>query len=141
MSINPAIWRKASRWSRPAAFAVLVAACIAAVPWARLREDFKIRRVERDALASAFAEAQRENLTFAQVVVAHPAYMGKSVYWEVTPGGDIGSGYVEGRPNRCVQWTNRTLADPEMNGARQRVLARVAGVKDNLVYLEYLGRP
>jgi len=74
----------------------------AQIPWAGAYEGFKERRAERAAMAPLLAEAQREALSFPQVVVAHPAHMGKVVLWDV---------------------------------------ARVAAVRDDAVYLDYLGRP
>ena len=140
MSINPAIWRKASRWSKRVALAVLVAAGAASVPWARLAAGYQERRAQRTALAPLIADAEREHLTFPQVVVAHPAHANKTVYWLVTVQSSTSS-YAHGRPSWPILWTNPERVQAEHMYQPERVLARVAAVKDEAIYLEYIGRP
>jgi hypothetical protein len=156
MSINPAIWRKASRLSSPRLLrrvlrrnarmlavgpAVVVFLLMGSqVPWAGAFEGFKERRAERAALAPILAEALRERLTFPQVVVAHPAHLGKVVYWDVTVQSSTSS-YAEGRVNRSILWTNPERVQRELQWFETPVLARVAAVRDDAVYLDYLGRP
>jgi hypothetical protein len=156
MSINPAIWRKASRLSDPrlllsrlsGSAKALVAGPLLAVaflmcaraPWADAFVQIRARSAEREALAPLLREAKRESLTFPQVVVAHPAHLGKVVYWEVTVQ-SRDSSYAEGRPAWPIAWTNPDRAQSELMWYPTAVLARVAAVRDDVVYLDYLGRP
>jgi len=155
MSINPAIWPKASRWSKPRllwralpfsvkAFAVSAAfwlALLAAawLPWAKTARDFRERRAERESLAPLRAEAERLRLTFPQIVVVHPAYVGKPVYWAVQVI-STSSTRVDEHPAWRVIWTNPERVQDERI-YRDKVLARVAAVDGEAVYLDYLGRP
>jgi hypothetical protein len=140
MSINPETWRKASRLSDPRVVAaVVLAAAAAATPWGHLRASYLERRAERDALAPILAEAERLNLTFPQVVVSHPAHVGKPVYWAVQVV-STSSTRVDEHPAWQVLWTNpERVRRDSIYG--DRVLARVAAVRDDAVYLDYLGRP
>ncbi|MBI3288010.1 MAG: hypothetical protein HYZ74_00660 [Elusimicrobia bacterium] len=127
--------------SRGLLIASAAIALLWAVPWARLNHDFHERRDERRSMASLLGEANRLALTFPQVVVSHPAYAGKPVYWVVAP--SSAASYAEGRPSWPVLWTNPDRFTAEMPGSsfHNRVLARVAAVKDDTVYLEYVGMP
>jgi hypothetical protein len=156
MSINPVIWRKASRLSSPRLLrrvlrryekALLIGPALAVfllmgsqVPWASAYRGFGERRAERASLAPLLAEALRERLTFPQVVVAHPAHLGRVVYWEVTVQSSTSS-YAEGRVNRPILWTNPERVARELQWYETPVLARVAAVREDAVYLDYLGRP
>jgi hypothetical protein len=108
-------------------------------PWGEVLAGLRERRDQRAALAPIVAEAERAHLTFPEVVVAHPAHAGKAVYWDVVVQSSTSS-FAGGRPAWPVVWTN-----PDRVAAEQirddKVLARVAGVKDEVVYLDYLGRP
>ncbi len=107
-------------------------------------QGYRERKAEREFLASSLTEARRERLTFPQVVVAHPAHLGKPVYWDVTVTSATSSdavGYAEGRPAWRVLWTNPDRVWAERLSSHERVLARVAVVKDDVVSLTYLGRP
>ncbi len=155
MSINPAIWRKASRLSsprllwrvlpRPAKAALVGPAFIvfllagAQIPWATAFQGFQQRRAERASLAPLFEEAERLDLTFPQVVVAHPAYVGKPVYWAVQSGST--SARIEEHPAWLVVWTNPERVNDDQVYGTTKVLARVAAVNGDAVYLDYLGRP
>ncbi len=155
MSINPAIWRKVSRSNRrlsrifltvAAASVVLCAAGSVLVPFLTSEylsgalRGFRERRAERDALAPVLVEAKRAGLTFPQVVVSHPAHAGKAVYWDITVASSTSS-YAEGRPAWAIVWTNPERVRAELNFTHERVLARVAAVRDDSVLLDYLGRP
>ena len=155
MSINPGILRKASRLSDPRllwriapfparAFVVslgcwLVVLAASQLPWGAMEGNFRLRRAERAALAPVLADARRSNLTFPQVVAAHPAHLGKAVYWDVTVVSTHTS-YAEGRPGWSVVWSDPRRASDEIQ-SHARVLARVAAVDRDGVYLDYLGRP
>jgi hypothetical protein len=141
MSINPAIWRKALRLSSPLVLgSVLTAAAAVATLWGRLRDGYQERKAERSFLAAHLAEARRDQLTFPQVVVSYPAYHDKTVYWNVRVS-SVAS-FAEGRPGWPILWTNpervETLLMPYQDA---HVLARVAAVREDTVYLEFLGRP
>lgn len=130
MSTNPETWRKALRLSDPrllwrvasfptrvfvissAVWAVLLVA--ASLPWADTAQALRERASERAELAPVFAEAKRLDLTFPQVIVSHPA-------WPII-------------------WTNPDRVKAERIW-KDRVLARVAAVMDDAVYLEFVGRP
>lgn len=156
MSINPGIWRKASRLSEPRllwralplpakAFVLSTAGWLllltaARLPWAEAAGHYRQRRVEREALAPLLADARRDSLTFPQVVVSHPAYYNKTVYWNVSV--TSATSYAEGRPYWTILWTNPERVEAEhLSYQDERVLARVAAVKEDVVYLEFLGRP
>lgn len=155
MSINPAIWRKASRLSSPRLFwrvlprpakAALVGPVFvvfllmgAQIPWATAFQGFQQRRAERANLAPLLAEAERLSLTFPQVVVAHPAYIGKPVYWAVQVISTSNT-RIEEHPAWQVIWTNPERVHDEQIYST-KVLARVAAVNGDAVYLDYLGRP
>ena len=156
MSISREIWRKASRLSDPrlllsrlpgrakalAAGPLLVVAVLmcARAPWADAFVQIRARGAAREALAPLLREAKRESLTFPQVVVAHPAHLGKVVYWEVTVQ-SRDSSYAAGRPSWPTLWTNPERVQSELMWYPTAVLARVAAVKGEVVYLDYLGRP
>jgi len=110
------------------------------VPWGGAIEHMRERSQERAALAPLLAEAKLSALTFPQVVVAHPAHLGKAVYWEVTVQSSTSS-YAEGRPAWPIAWTNPERVQSELLWHPTAVLARVAAVRDDVVYLDYLGRP
>jgi hypothetical protein len=145
--INREIWRKALRSSKLRALgAVLAAAALAAViPWRRIGADFLERRAQREAIAASLAEARAANISFPQVVVGHPDYLGKAVYWDVTTTSmtvTYAAGYTAGRPGWPIVWRNPQKVRAEIEWVNQtKVLARVMGVRDDVVYLEYLGRP
>ncbi|MCR4296134.1 MAG: hypothetical protein NUW21_11420, partial [Elusimicrobia bacterium] len=89
----------------------------------------------------ALAASGGEGLTFPQVIVAHPAHLGKAVYWDVTVVSTTTS-YAEGRPGWSVVWNDpRRAVDEIVQYNHARVLARVAAVDRDAVYLDYLGRP
>lgn len=156
MSTNRGTWRKASRLSNPRllwriasfpakAFAVSLALWLALLgawrlPWAETAANFRERRAEREALSPILADARRSNLTYPQVVVAHPAHLGKAVYWDVTVV-STSTSYAEGRPGWSVVWSNPERAAAELLHNHGRVVARVAAVDRDGVYLDYLGRP
>jgi hypothetical protein len=98
-----------------------------------------LRWERRAALAPLLAEAKAAHLTFPEVVVAHPAHAGKLVYWDVTVQSSTSS-YAAGRPAWPVVWTNYGAVDGE-DVREDKVLARIAAVKDDVVYLDFLGRP
>ncbi len=151
MSISREIWRRASRSNRRALLrvwllapvalgaAVFVLACTQ-VPWASAFQGFQQRREESGALAPLVVEARRESLTFAQVVVAHPAHLHKLVLWDVTVQSSTSS-FAEGRASRPVVWTNPERVSQDLMWYQTRVVARVEAVKDDTVWLEYLGKP
>ena len=155
MSINPAIWQKASRLSDPrllwrvtpytAKVAVVTTAfCLALMmgaqlPWAQTFQNYQQRHAQRVALAPILAEARHSDLTFPQVVVSHPAFVNKTVYWDVTV--TSATSYAEGRPAWPIIWTNPERVNAEYIHQHQRVLARVTAVREDTVYLEFLGRP
>ncbi|MBI4061815.1 MAG: hypothetical protein HY403_10320 [Elusimicrobia bacterium] len=120
--------------------ALAAAAAAAAMPWGSIRDGYRERRAEREFLAPIFAEARRDRLTFPQVVVTYPAYAGKPVYWDVTVASSSTS-YAEGRPAWPIVWTNPDRVKARLSSSQERVLARVAAVRDDVVYLDYLGRP
>lgn len=95
-------------------------------------------------MSAALSEAKSLDLTFPQVVVAHPSYAGKPVYWEITAISSSVS-YADGRPGWPIVWTNpeslRDSWDTVGYNAHARLLARVAAVNDGAVYLDYVGRP
>lgn len=157
MSTSRGTWRKASRSSDPRllwrrapfpakAFAVSLALWLALLgarrlPWAETAANYRERRAERAALSPILADARREGLTFPQVVVAHPAHLGKTVYWDVTVVSTTTS-YAEGRPGWRVVWNDpQRAADDIVQSGHARVLAKVAAVDRDAVYLDYLGRP
>lgn len=151
MSISREIWRRASpsnkrlflraRAALPAAIGVsFVALCLTQVPWASALDHMRERSGERAALAPLLADARRENLTFPQVVVAHPAHLNKVVYWDVTVQSSTSS-YADGRPSYPVIWTNPERVSRELLWYQTPVLARVQNVYRDVVYLEYLGKP
>ena len=151
MSISLEIWRRASPSNRrlvrrvlrsvPAALGVVALLAFASqVPWAGAIAQLQARNNERSALAPLLADAKREGLTFAQVVVAHPAHLNKPVYWNVTVQSSTAS-YVDGRQSWSVVWTNPDRAEAELPRYQTWILARVAGVREEVVYLDYLGRP
>lgn len=148
MSTNPETWRKALRLSDRrllARFALLavsgVAVLLAAasLPWADIAQAFCERHDERAALAAVLAEAKRLHLSFPQVVVSHPAHAGKPVYWDVSVISSTAS-WVEDHPAWPIIWTNPDRVKAERIW-KDRVLARVAAVSDEVVYLEFVGRP
>lgn len=148
MSTNPETWRKALRLSDRrllARFALLVASGVAvllaaiSLPWTDIAQAFHERQDERAALAVVLAEAKRLDLTFPQVVVSHPAHVGKPVYWDVSVLSSSAS-WVEGHPAWPIIWTNPDRVKAERIW-KDRVLARVAVVMDEAVYLEFVGRP
>ncbi|MDP3541904.1 MAG: hypothetical protein Q8T11_05485 [Elusimicrobiota bacterium] len=110
------------------------------LPWAETAGNFRERRTERAVLSPILAEARREGLTFPQVVVAHPAHLGKPVYWDVTVVSTTTS-YAEGRPGWSVVWIDPERAAVDFLHGHGRVLAKVAAVDRDAVYLDYLGRP
>lgn len=141
MSINREIWRKASRLSEPRVVGAFAAGVLAAVlPWSRLRADFDERRAERASLAPLLAQASRAPVTFPEVVVSHPAHLHKLVYWDVTVQSSTSS-YAAGRPAWPVFWTNPERVSRELNWNPAKVVARVEAVRDDAVWLEYLGKP
>jgi hypothetical protein len=141
MSINREIWRKASRLSEPRVAGAFAAGLVVGVmPWGRLRDDFNERQAQRRSMAPLVAEASRSPVTFPQVVVAHPAHLHKLVYWDVTVQSSSSS-FVEGRPAWPVVWTNFERIPADQRWAPVKVVARVEAVKDDVVWLEYLGRP
>jgi len=136
------LWRVAPLWAK--AFVVttgfwLVLLTGIRLPWAEAAQNFRQRRAERASLASLLSDARRDALTFPQVVVSHPAFFNKTVYWNVTV--TSSTSYAEGRPAWPIVWTNPERVRSEPVYATDRVLARVAGVKEDAVYLDYLGRP
>lgn len=156
MSINPETWRKALRLSdlrllrrvlsrRAKALIagpliVLAVLMGAQVPWADTFASFRQRSSERSALAPLLVVAKRDHLTFPQVVASHPAHLGKVVYWEVTVQNSTSS-YAEGRISWPIVWTNPDRAQSELMWYPTPVLARVAAVSNDMVWLDYLGRP
>lgn len=157
MSTNRGTWRKASRSSDPRllrrnapfaakAFAVSLLLWLALLgawrlPWAATAANFRERRAERAALRPILSDARREGLTFPQVVVAFPAHLGKTVYWDVTVV-STSTSYAEGRPAWRVVWNDpQRAADEIVEHNHARVLGRVAAVDRDAVYLDFLGRP
>ena len=121
-----------------------VAVCLSFLvqaPWASALAHLRERSDERAALASLLADAKRENLTFPQVVVAYPAHLNKTIYWNVTVQSSSSS-FAEGNPSCPIVWTNPDrVRSAELRVYSTPVLARIAGVRDDVVYLDYLGRP
>ena len=109
------------------------------LPWPEVMAGLKERRAQRAALAPMIAQASKDALSFPEVVVAHPAHAGKLVYWDVTVQSSTSS-FAAGRPAWPVAWTNPDRVAAE-SVREDRVLARVAAVKDGVVLLDYLGRP
>ncbi len=150
MSISREIWRRASpsnrrrfavakRLAPVAVFAAVFGAFAVTVPWSQTLAHLRERSDERAALAPFLAEAKLKPLTYPEIVVSHPAYLHKLVYWEVTVQSSTSS-YASGRPAWPVVWTNperlpRDLYQPAT------VVARVDNVLNDAVYLEYVGRP
>lgn len=151
MSISREIWRRASPSNRRLALrawllapvalgaAVFVLACTQ-IPWASAFQGYQERRDERTALSPLLAEAERAALTFPEVVVSNPAHLHKLVYWDVTVQSSTSS-FAEGRPSRPVVWTNPDRVSRDLMWYQTKVVARVEAVKDDTVWLEYLGKP
>ena len=143
MSISREIWRKASRLSKRyapvAAGAALFGAFAVTVPWNQALAHLRERSDERAALAPYLAEAKLKSLTYPEVVVSHPAYLHKLVYWDVTVQSSTSS-FAAGRPAWPVVWTNPERL-PEGMYHQVSVVARIDNVLNDAVYLEYLGKP
>ena len=150
MWINREIWRRASpsnrrrlafarRQAPVAAAAAVFGAFAVTVPWNEAYAHLRERSAERAALAPLLDEASRKPLTFPEVVVSHPAHLHKLVNWEVTV--QSSSSYVDGRVAWPVFWTNPERVRRDLQWHPVKVLARVEAVKDDAVWLEYLGRP
>lgn len=151
MSISREIWRRASpsnkrlflrakRLAPLAAGAGLLGAFLVSVPWAGAFAHMRGRSFERSQLAPLLAEAEREALTFPQVVVSYPAHHNKLVYWEVTVQSSTSS-YASGRISWPIVWSNQAQVYGELSSYPTYVLARVVGVRDDVVALDYLGKP
>ncbi|UPT73549.1 MAG: hypothetical protein M0D55_17045 [Elusimicrobiota bacterium] len=151
MSISREIWRRASpsnrrrfaaarRFAPLALGAGLFGAFLVTVPWGDALANMENRRAERAQLAPLLAEARTESLTFPQVVVSNPAHLNKVVYWDVTVQSSTAS-YADGRQSWPIVWTNPGRVSSELSWHQTAVLARVASVRDDVVWLEYLGRP
>ena len=151
MWINREIWRRASPSSRRrlafarrqapvAAGAALLGAFLVTVPWTEAYAHLRERRDQRAALAPLLAEASAAPLTFPEVVVSHPAHLHKVVCWEVTVQSSTSS-YAEGRVAWPVVWTNPERVSRDLQWQPAKVVARVEAVRDDVVWLEYLGRP
>ena len=155
MSTNHGIWRKASRLSEPRllwrVLPLPAKACVlvsmgslllllgARLPWAQAAQHFHERQAERAGLAPLVAEAERLNLTFPEVVVSYPAHLGKPVYWPVSVI-STSTTRVQEHPAWLIVWTNpERVHDDQVYSTK--VLARVAAVRGDAVYLDYLGRP
>ena len=152
MSISREIWRKASPSNRRlvasalrrfpvAAGAALFGAFFVTVPWTEAYAHLRERSDERAALAPFLAEARAKPVTFPEVVVSHPAYLHKLVYWDVTVQSSTSS-YAAGRPAWPVVWTNpERLPKDAPLWQQTALLARVENVRDDVVFLEYVGKP
>ncbi len=151
MSISREIWRRASPSNKRrllrakrafplAAGAALFGAYLVSVPWGQAYANMRARSDERSRLAPLVAEAERENLTFPQVVVSYPAHHNKLVYWNVTSPSSTTS-YASGRPAWGVVWADPELVARDLPWQGGRVVARVVGVRGDFVALDYLGRP
>ena len=143
MWINRETWRKASRSSKRyapvAAGAALFGAFAVSVPWNEAFAHLRERQDQRAALAPLLAEASLKPVTFPEVVVAHPAYLHKLVYWDVTVQSSTSS-FAAGRPAWPIVWTNPERL-PEGLYHQTSVVARIDNVLNDVVYLEYVGRP
>ena len=151
MSISREIWRRASpsnkrrflgakRLAPLALGAGLFGAFLVTVPWGEAFANMQNRRFERSQLEPLRAEAARDALTFPQVVASHPAHLHKLVLWEVTVQSSTNS-FAEGRVSWPIVWTNQERVSHDLLWHPTTVVARVEGVRDDVVYLEYLGKP
>lgn len=151
MSISREIWRRASpsnkrlflRAKRTVPLALGGAAFVAFLftfPWVEAWGNMQMRRSERAQLEPLRAEAARDALTFPQIVASHPAHLHKLVVWEVTVQSSTSS-YAEGRVSWPIIWSNPDRVSQDLLWHPTTVVARVEGVRDDVVILEYLGKP
>lgn len=151
MSISREIWRRASQSNRRALLRVWLLAPVALgsvvfvlactqVPWASAFQGYQQRRSERAALSPLLVEAEKNALTFPQVVASNPAHLHKLVSWTVTVQSSTSS-YAEGRVSWPIAWTNPERVSRDLMWHPAKVLARVEAIKDDTVWLEYLGEP